>query len=459
MSLNCNEIAAVINSFPCEKLRIRKFHQTDNFTIKISVSGIDNIYEITIGTQSGLNRIYLSSGKSSSNKPTKNNRFAESLNSITFGAVITSVTQLNMSRIVVFDIDKENKKYKLIARLWGNNGNIIITDSDYTIIDLLNRYPNRGEWTDEVFELPENNLGDPSIYPVREIFAGRDINKSVSEHYDNLIVQQKVNSLKNELVKTINQQISGLNQRIDIAKQNLSLEREEAYLKNGDLIKSHISLIKQGDTFADLKDYVTDNIMRVALKPELCPSENAKYYYDKYKKLKKGREQWEQELSGLNERLDELMFFDDQIKKIDKESELTEIMQKVKKTKTSREEKVRHETPGKIVPLPSGYNAIISRSAKEADIILSKVAKGNDYWFHVRDNAGSHVIVKHKKNEELPYNVMISAANLAHINSKSKNEKETDVYFTQVKHLKKGRSDKPGLVFPFFEKNIKSVLS
>ena len=87
--------------------------------------------------------------------------------------------------------------------------------------------------------------------------------------------------------------------------------------------------------------------------------------------------------------------------------------------------------------------------------MLKTVARGNDYWFHIRDNAGSHVVVKNKGNVELPDKTRLEAAMLALHFSKSRNETEGDIYFTRVKYLHKPNTNTPGLVFPTQEKNIK----
>jgi len=97
----------------------------------------------------------------------------------------------------------------------------------------------------------------------------------------------------------------------------------------------------------------------------------------------------------------------------------------------------------------------VSKSAKDADNLLKLVAKGNDYWFHSRDYAGSHVVVKTEKGKELSEKTKIEAAHLAVFFSKAKNALDGDVYFTQIKYLHKPNTNVKGLVFPTREKNIK----
>ena len=85
--------------------------------------------------------------------------------------------------------------------------------------------------------------------------------------------------------------------------------------------------------------------------------------------------------------------------------------------------------------------------------MLNKIAKGNDYWFHIRDYAGSHVVVKEIKNREITEKIKHEAALLALYFSKGKKADEGDIYFTRVKYLHKAKGS--GVVLPTQEKNIK----
>ena len=87
-------------------------------------------------------------------------------------------------------------------------------------------------------------------------------------------------------------------------------------------------------------------------------------------------------------------------------------------------------------------------------LLLRKYMKGNDYWFHARDYPGAYIFVKSKKNKSIPLEVMLDAANLAIMHSKAKQSGMGDVYYTQVKYLKKPKKGPLGLVLPTREKNL-----
>jgi predicted ribosome quality control (RQC) complex YloA/Tae2 family protein len=112
-----------------------------------------------------------------------------------------------------------------------------------------------------------------------------------------------------------------------------------------------------------------------------------------------------------------------------------------------------HQTPG--LTIQSGqFTLLVGRNAKENDELLRRYARGNDYWMHTRDVPGGYVFIKYLKNKTVPLEVLLDAANLAIVFSKAKKEGKADLYYTQVKHLRRAKGGKTGLVLPTQEKNL-----
>ncbi len=51
--------------------------------------------------------------------------------------------------------------------------------------------------------------------------------------------------------------------------------------------------------------------------------------------------------------------------------------------------------------LPGGWKVIVGKTDWDNDLLSLKVAKPNDYWFHVRGMPGSHVVLRAKPKESL----------------------------------------------------------
>lgn len=68
------------------------------------------------------------------------------------------------------------------------------------------------------------------------------------------------------------------------------------------------------------------------------------------------------------------------------------------------------------------------------------------------------MFIKYLKGKTVPLEVLLDAGNLALVFSKAKKEGKADLYYTQVKYLRKPKGAKAGLVLPTQEKNLSVVL-
>ena len=84
--------------------------------------------------------------------------------------------------------------------------------------------------------------------------------------------------------------------------------------------------------------------------------------------------------------------------------------------------------------------------------------KGLDWWLHTRDYAGGYVFIKNRRGKTVPLEILIDAGNLAVFYSKARNAKTADLYYTQVKHLRRAKNAPKGTVLPTHEKNITVTL-
>jgi predicted ribosome quality control (RQC) complex YloA/Tae2 family protein len=90
---------------------------------------------------------------------------------------------------------------------------------------------------------------------------------------------------------------------------------------------------------------------------------------------------------------------------------------------------------------------LVGRTARENDELTFDAAAPDDFWFHVADYSGSHVVVRNpKKDKDLEEPVLLKAAQLAAYFSQARNSSRVEVHYTKRKHVSKPRRAKPGLV-------------
>ena len=76
------------------------------------------------------------------------------------------------------------------------------------------------------------------------------------------------------------------------------------------------------------------------------------------------------------------------------------------------------------------------------------MSESTDWWFHAKDIAGSHVLMKTNglKTEEIPDRAFEEAASLAAKYSKGTRGDKVEVDYIQKKEVKKPAKAKPGFV-------------
>jgi predicted ribosome quality control (RQC) complex YloA/Tae2 family protein len=80
-------------------------------------------------------------------------------------------------------------------------------------------------------------------------------------------------------------------------------------------------------------------------------------------------------------------------------------------------------------------------------VLTLKIAKGDDFWFHVAGYGGSHVVLKNpEKLVTPPRPSLLEAAQLAAYFSQARNAPKVEVHYTQKKFVSKPKGAKPGLV-------------
>lgn len=455
MSLNCAEIEKVITYFPKNGL-VKKIFQLNKHSIIINIYDGKKEYFILGGIKDGYNRICLAPNNLNYNKNIF--RFSQVLNSNINTGKLKKIYQFHYSRIVIIEIQLHKTLKKLIFRLWGNGSNILLLDQENRIIDCLRRMPKRGEWPNEIFKFPENiNEKLKDNFAVRKEFLNEKLNDNIFRYYENLINNEENNKIKNYLNQLLKKEIKFINEKIKEIIKNYSYEKENLYQKYGELLKANLYKIKKGASDIEVDDFEKNKKIIIPLDIKLTPIENIKKYFNIYKKIKNARIFFETEKISYENRLNNLEKYIDLLNNINDNQKLSELENDIKKylkiniKNKSKEKKVL----GRHFILDGGYNAYVSRNSKESYELLKSVAKGNDYWFHIRDYPGSHVIVKKIKGNEIGDRAKIEASNLAIYYSKCKNPDDADVFFTQVKYLHKPKGGALGLVFPIKEKNIK----
>lgn len=277
---------------------------------------------------------------------------------------------------------------------------------------------------------------------VDEYFSRRDRSDRIKQRSQD--ISRVLTNAQNRLIRKIEAQKNELIQTGDMEKCRLY----------GDLITQEMYRIKKGDPFVIATDYSKEEWeeVRVELDTKLTPSQNAQSYYKKYNRKKSAVVNLETQIE-ISEK--ELLYIDtvfDALSRAVSEKDLSEIREElsewgyIKKSggKLRLSEKKQAPKPMSLRS-PSGYEVLVGKNNLQNDYITTKMSEKNDWWFHVKNYAGSHVLMKVGRDEDPPAEDFTFACEVAAQNS-SANGENVAVDYTQIKYIKKPAASKPGFV-------------
>ncbi len=263
---------------------------------------------------------------------------------------------------------------------------------------------------------------------------------------------------KKRYLRLVNEKIEALSKKIKEIEKEISLaEGADIFMQKGELLKVNLSRIKKGMDKIEVINYYKYPPEKeyIELDPELSPYENVDRYFKKYTKYKKGKEKLRDVYKHLTEELNRLKSLKVNIEEtenfswIKEELESIGILKKERTAITYKGEKIRVRR----FVSPDGFLILVGRSAKDNEMVL-KLASPNDYWLHVRDMPGSHVIIKRSGKKEVPFSTIKYAASIAAYFSKGRGSTNVGVDYTLRKYVRPIKGGGPGFVNFREEKTI-----
>ena len=232
-------------------------------------------------------------------------------------------------------------------------------------------------------------------------------------------------------------------------KQMKDTDKREQYKVYGELLNTYGYNIEPGAKSMEALNYYTNETVTIPLDDTLTPQENAKKYFDKYGKMKRTYEALSELTIQVKEEIEHLESILAALDIALQEEDLVEIKEELIESGYIRRKGGTKKT--KITSKPfhyissDGFHMYVGKNNYQNDELTFKFATGNDWWFHAKQKAGSHVIVK-TEGKELPDRTFEEAARLAAYYSKGREQNKVEIDYIQKKHVKKPAGAKPGFV-------------
>ncbi len=96
--------------------------------------------------------------------------------------------------------------------------------------------------------------------------------------------------------------------------------------------------------------------------------------------------------------------------------------------------------------LPGGWKVLAGRTERDNDTLSLRLARPEDWWFHVRGMPGSHVILRGPIAAQADRDTLKKAAAIAAYHSKAREAGVVSVSCTRAANVSKPRGALPGSV-------------
>ena len=279
------------------------------------------------------------------------------------------------------------------------------------------------------------------------------ISNVLEQYYEEKDFYSRMQQKSVDLRKIISNALERSSKKYDLQiKQLKSTEKRDKYKVYGELINTYGYDVEEGAKSMTCLNYYTNEEITIPLDPTLTPLENGKKYFDRYGKLKRTFEALTIQLKETEDEIRHLESISSALDIATSKDDLAQIKEELttygymkRKGVTGKKKKE------KIVSKPfhyissDGFHIYVGKNNFQNDELTFKFATGNDWWFHAKGLAGSHVIVK-TNGEELPDRTFEEAGRLAGFYSKGNGQDKVEIDYTEKKNIKKPSGGKPGFV-------------
>lgn len=225
--------------------------------------------------------------------------------------------------------------------------------------------------------------------------------------------------------------------------------KEEEYNKYGKLLLANLGAIKSRMSSIIVEDIISGgDKIKIDLNPSLSPQKNVEYYFDKSRSDKIAFAKNIQLFENAKKDYEHLKKLMNSLNEIDSTKKLDELM-KTLRIKQPQESEAKEDLGSKFKQylIEGKYKVYVGKDSKSNDLLTTRFAKQNDYWFHARGSSGSHVVLRVENTKEpIPKYILKKAAAIAAYHSKSKTSGTAAVAYTFKKYVVKKKGDPVGTV-------------
>lgn len=298
-------------------------------------------------------------------------------------------------------------------------------------------HPRADDFLAHLIELKHTET-QASVYPFMQAYD------RLYEEKENL---ERIKQHTGDLTKYVNRESKRNEKKIPKLLDSLQEAKDALKWKEmADYILAYGVHLRSGETQLEVEDFETNEKRIIPLDPKFDGKTNAKRYYQKYHKGRKGVAYIEEQIEKTKAEVEYFNTLAEQLS-IASVADAIEIKEELmnlgyipmKKAKKSKKQSLAY------IHILSDENKHIylGKNNLQNDAITFKLAHKKDLWFHAKDYHGAHVILASDDADEKHIRL---CAQLASYYSKARNSSSVEVQYTPISQLKKIPGAKAGMV-------------
>ncbi len=306
-------------------------------------------------------------------------------------------------------------------------------------------------------------------FPAEWQHARASVNTAWEQAFSERIARVRVEALRQSLLPNLRRALAARQRAADELHRALQdSQQADRWRLYGELILAYGHTLPAGATTLHAPDYTQPDMptLEIPIDPNKTVIENAERYFQKARRARESRTDLQSRLERLQE---EIALIQHALLTAEQEPDEATLRQLHEQAKThgwlretpsampaKRPEKDPFEGHKIRVYLsPDGYQVLVGENAQANDFLLTRIAKPNDWWLHVRTGTGAHVVIRTgNQPQRTPKSTLEFAARLAAQHSADRHARIVEVDYTLRKYVRKPRGAPPGFALYTHEKTL-----
>ena len=398
--------------------------------------------------------------------------FAQYLKAHVDGARLRAVELFGEERQLRLFLETREARLSIVVSILGPRSNLYVLDREGRVVASARPLgeTRRDLSMNAPWQHPEG--GPPREGEERFAEVADDaLPAAIETHYAGAEALRDEQQLASRLAKALRKRASQLEKKVRLLEGDLAAaDRAPEWERQGELLKSRIREVRPGMSEISVPDFETGEPVVIALEPKLAPQKNLERLFSKARKAVKRSQKAAGELDLARERLEANAALRERLEGADTETleelaaepEIARLLERYfpapRHVADAPRKKVwrvgKRELPTRLVPkryrTQSGLEVWVGKNDEGNDVLTTRLARGNDLFFHLEGDPGSHVILRTEGQTPPPEDALLEAAELAVNFSKARRATRASVHIAAIKDVleAQGREAGPRLRAP-----------